>query len=98
MVGCVYKIIAKILARRLSKVLGEIISDNQNAFVEGRHILDAVMAANEIVDDIVTNRKEGIICKLDMKKTYNHVSWSFVDYMLERFGFGPKWRLGIRLA
>lgn len=39
LVGSIYKLISKVLARRLSKVLGEVIGENQNAFVEGRQIL-----------------------------------------------------------
>lgn len=27
-----------------------------------------------------------------MKKAYDHVSWDFVDYMVERVVFGQKWR------
>lgn len=64
LVGYVYKFIAKVLTKRLSRVLGDVISDSQNTFVDGRQILDAVMVANEIIDDMVINIKEGIICKL----------------------------------
>lgn len=81
------------LDRRLSRILGEIIGESQHAFVEGQQILDAIMAANEVFDDLVADKKEGLICKLDMEKAYDHVNWSFVDDMLGRFGFGPKWRL-----
>lgn len=94
LVGCIYKLIAKVLAKRLSKVLGDITSSSQNAFVEGRQILNTVMATNEIVDDLVTNRKEGIICKLDMKKAYDHASWSFVDYMLKGLCLGQNGDFG----
>lgn len=36
LVGCMYKIIAKVLSRRLRKVLECIISENQSAFLGGR--------------------------------------------------------------
>lgn len=92
LVGYIYKLIAKVLARRLVKVLGQVIGDSQHVFVGGRLILDAVMVANETVDDLMTNKKDVLVCKLDMKKAYDYVNWNFVDYTLYRIGFGLKWK------
>lgn len=41
-------------------------------FCGGKQILDAVIAPNEMVDELVA-RKEGNLCKLDVKKVYDHV-------------------------
>lgn len=50
LVGCIYKIILKVLAGRLKKVIRGIISSSQSAFVPGRQILDGVVIANKLVD------------------------------------------------
>ena len=42
LIGYIYKIVAKILARRLKKVMATIIDERQSAFIEGRHLLHNV--------------------------------------------------------
>ena len=36
LVGVMFKLLAKVLVNRLKKVVGEVISDFQHAFIEGR--------------------------------------------------------------
>ena len=73
LVGGVYKILTKVLANRIKRVMGLIISQSQNAFVEGRQILDAVLIANEAVDSILRRKENGLLCKLDIEKAYDHI-------------------------
>nr|GEU59566.1 RNA-directed DNA polymerase, eukaryota [Tanacetum cinerariifolium] len=47
LIGSIYKIIAKILTNRLVGVLGDIVSEVQSAFVEGRQILGGPFILNE---------------------------------------------------
>lgn len=50
LLGCIYKILAKMLAGRLKKVMSSIIATNKSAFSPNRFILDGVLIINEVVD------------------------------------------------
>lgn len=36
-----------------------------------------------------------MISKLDLEKTYDHVNWTFSEYILMKMGFGVKWHCWI---
>ena len=90
MVTSLYKIIAEVLSGRMCKVIHETISNSQGAFVEGGQILDAVLIANEVVDEKRISEDEGIVFKIDFEKVYDRVDWGFLEHVLERKGFSPK--------
>jgi hypothetical protein len=92
LVGGMDKIISKVLANRFKLVLAKIISDTQNAFIGSRQILDLVLFANECSDSQIRLGKSKLLCKLDLEKAYDHVNWDFLLYLLQRCGFGEKWR------
>ncbi|RVX11275.1 LINE-1 retrotransposable element ORF2 protein [Vitis vinifera] len=96
LITSLYKIIAKVLAGRLRGVLHETIHSTQGAFVQGRQILDAVLIANEIVDEKRRTGEEGVVFKIDFEKAYDHVSWDFLDHVLEMKGFSLRWRKWMR--
>ncbi|GJV49827.1 RNA-directed DNA polymerase, eukaryota, reverse transcriptase zinc-binding domain protein [Tanacetum coccineum] len=49
-IGIHYKIIAKILANRLSKVFSKIVSYEQSVFIKDHQILDGLLILSEVID------------------------------------------------
>lgn len=92
LVGCLYKILAKVLSKRLKMVLPKVISRTQSAFLENRQILDGVVVVNEVLDYAKRKKKSCLVCKIDFEKAYDYMRWPFLDYMLQRLGFCARWR------
>lgn len=66
---CLYKIVSKILANKIKKVLKNLISPSQSAFFSGRQILDGVLDINEIIDHARKVKKNCFIFKVDFQQT-----------------------------
>ena len=96
--GSIYNILSKVLVNRLKRVTSGIISETQNAFGLDRQILDSVLIANECLDSRLKVRVPGVLCKLDVEKAFDHVSWDFLMYMLQRCGFSEQWSKWICFA
>lgn len=77
---------AKVLSNRLAKVLGEVISKKQSAFLSDRHILDGVVVANELVDEIRKKKISAFLFKIDFEKAYDSVSWEYLLDMMHLLG------------
>ena len=80
------KIIAKVLSSRLKEVLSKTISSSQSAFVNGHQIFNAVLVANEVVEDCRKRKKEGMVIKIDFEKECDHLDWNFVDLVFQEKG------------
>ncbi|GLT49853.1 hypothetical protein SLA2020_233810 [Shorea laevis] len=76
--------------------MADIISDSQSAFVGGRQLVDSVLILNEVVDEVKRRKHESFIFKADFEKAYDCVDWDFLDWMMDRMGFGVKWRKWIQ--
>ena len=72
LVGCLYKILSKVLASRLRLIIGRVVSDTQT-FVKERQILDGILIANEVVDEAQKSNKELMLFKVDFEKAYDSV-------------------------
>lgn len=89
-----YKIVSKVLANRLRKVINKCISEEQSAFVEGRSILDNALIAIELIHYMKckTKGKMGdVALKIDISKAYDKIDWGFLRGMMAKLGFNNTW-------
>ncbi|GJY77215.1 RNA-directed DNA polymerase, eukaryota [Tanacetum coccineum] len=96
LIGCQYKIIGKILANRLCLVIGDIVSQEQSAFIKGRQIMDGPLILNEVISWCKARKEQLLMFKVDFQKAFDSVRWDHLDDILGKFGFGNKWRGGLR--
>ena len=94
MCNVIYKIIYKVLANCLKKVLAVVIDEAQSAFVPVRFIMDNVLVVFETMHNI-DQRKKGkealMTIKLDISKAYDKVKWVYLEAMMKKIGFHDKW-------
>eukprot|EP00253_Pinus_taeda_P021165 PITA_21165 len=81
-----YKIVTKILANRLKKLLPHLISENQGGFVPNRKITDNVILIQEAIHSSYNRGERGMIIKLDMANAFDRVDHSFLTETLKIFG------------
>lgn len=86
-----YKLISKIITRRLKEVISDIVGLAQSAFIEGRSIVDNILFSHEIFKGY---SRKGVsprcVMKIDLRKAYDSLEWSFLHQILAAYGFPAK--------
>ncbi|KAL0295479.1 UNVERIFIED_CONTAM: putative ribonuclease H protein [Sesamum radiatum] len=87
----IYKVISKIMVKRMQLVLDKLIDNTQNAFVPGRCISSNVLLAQELLSGY--NQKKlppRCTIKVDLQKAYDMVDWEYLLAVLRLFKFPAK--------
>ena len=64
---------AKVLNNRFTPIAEEVIGGNQSGFIKGRNILEGVVILHEVIHELKTSKKKGLIMKIDFEKAYDKV-------------------------
>ena len=92
-----YRLLAFALSARVQKVIANIISPDQVAYIKGRFIGTNTRLIQDIFNLYNTKDKSGLLMFVDFKKAFDYVEWSFLFKVLEKFNFGPNFQHWIKL-
>ena len=84
-----YKILSKVLAKRMKKVLREIIHIDQVGYMDNRNIGEAIRSIDDMIFHCLTHNLDCYLIAVDFEKAFDSVSHSFLLSVLKWFGFGP---------
>ena len=84
-----YKIMSKVIAYRVKKVLTELIHTDQTAYVKGRFIGENIRLIEDVLYYTDQSNMSGVLLCIDFEKAFDSLNWDFVAETLKIFGFGP---------
>ena len=82
------KVISKILATRLKKVISKLISSDQTAYVPSRFIGESVRLTSDVLEYMKTSELPGYLITIDIEKAFDSVDHTFLVAVLRKCGFG----------
>ena len=74
-----YKIVSKIIARRIEKVLPLLVCSDQSGFVKGRYIGQNIRLINDILEQTKLQDIPGVPLQLDFQKAFDTIEWKFIQ-------------------
>jgi exonuclease III len=83
-----YKIATRSLAKRLQRVLPNLISYDQQGYIKGRYIGYNIRQIQDILDYSELLNLDGAMLFLDFKKAFDTVDHIFMFRVIKLFGFG----------
>jgi hypothetical protein len=73
LLNCLYKWFTKLLTLRLEPIAERSIHKSQTAFIQGRNIMNSIMALHEILHETKRKREVGVLLRNDFEKAYDKV-------------------------
>lgn len=97
LLNCCLKIITKLLANRLQKIILQLVHINQYGFLKDRAIHDCLGWAFEYLHQCHKSKEETVVLKLDFAKAFDTIEYKAIITILQAKGFGQRWIMWMNL-
>ncbi|CAI5480107.1 unnamed protein product [Closterium sp. Yama58-4] len=93
-----YKLVTKIMATRLKRVLGKVLSKEQHGFLPGKSLADAVSVVADAVEAANGGSEDWLLLLVDFQKAYDTDSRDFLFRVMTELGIPEsfvRWTKGL---
>jgi Reverse transcriptase (RNA-dependent DNA polymerase) len=84
-----YRLFTKLIANRIKQVIANLVPQNKATFLKGWNIQNNVFLMKEVMHSFQDNRYKGktFALNVDLYKAFNYLSWSYLEVLLQQYGF-----------
>ena len=90
-----YKILTKVLANRLKPLMSTVVHSDHCCSVPGQSNDDNATISRDITDYLAVHENQACAF-ISIEKAFDYVDWDFLDRVLDKMNFGPKFRSMIK--
>jgi len=87
-----FKKATKCIAKRLEKVLPEVINRDQTRYVKNRFIGENIRLISDVIEFYEKKNLPGMLIFIDFEKAFDSLEWNYLFKVLEVMNFGPMFR------
>ena len=99
LLGCDYKIFARVLARRLNPLMPQLCSSSQTAYVRYRNITETMSLTQGVIQLAKDKNMEWVLLFFDAEKAFDRVNWTMLfDHLMPNLGFGSAYIKMVKLT
>ena len=91
------KVLSKILANRLEKVIGHLIHNDQTGFIKGRQGSDNIRKLFHILQISKKASAARVVLAIDVEKAFDRIEWNFIFKTMSAMNFGESFMRWIHI-